>query len=325
MLLLQALVLSGCGSMQNATGTVVRDDVYYLPSTAPAPAVVNSSVPDKPEDLSQFTDDYYDPNAAEQVSDQGFYDVAYNDPYYYNYGRFGFGTTLGYQTGWGGPGWGMGMGTSWNSGYGWNDPWMSMSYGWGSPYYGSPYSPYGMYAPYGYYGYGYNPYGGGPYYGPWGSCQCCYSPVIYGGGNQVISRHRTGLTGGGSGSMTGRTPAGQTRMVARDPAGLRPAINPAPSTRYNDRSTTGSGGREVRPGQEQLREPATRPVARPNVSTPSGQGGRPAVQQREAPTRNSGSDRGTAAPTRSGGDSGGSRSSGGSSGGSRSGGGTRPR
>ena len=309
-LLLSGLILSSCNSVKNTT-TEVRDDVYYLPSNAPVAAPVASSIPDKPADLSQFTDDYYDPNAAAQVGAQGFYDVAYNDPYYYNYGRFGFGTTLGYQTGWGGPGWGMGMGNSWNTGYGWNDPWMNIQYGWGNPYYGSYYSPYGMYSPY-----GYNPYGSGPYYGSWGSCHCCYSPVIYGGGNQVISRHRTGLNGGGSGSMTGRTPVGQTRMVARDPAGLRPAVNPAPNTRnVITRSSTGTGTRETRPGQGQLREPTTRPSTRPSVDTPTRGGSRPAIQQRESPTRNGGLDRGTASPSRSGGDSGGSRS----------GGGTRPR
>ncbi len=329
-LLIPGILLTGCGSMQNTTA--VRDDVYFMPSDAPAVvATPDKPTPDEVERMEPV-EDYYDPGTAAQESRRGFYDMTYNDPFYYNYGRFGFGTQLGWQSGWNGPGWGMGMG--WNSGGGWNDPWMNMSMGWGSPYY-DPWGwnrPWGWNQPWGWnrpYGWnrpwGYDPWSGGygPYHGPWGGCYSCYAPVVIGGGNQVVERPRTGL-GGGTRPVTG-----QPRLTTRDPAGLRPSLDHASPVRQLSRPNSGTrpsvGTREgVRSSPGIQRQPATRPSTRPATrpsTTPSRDGGRPGIQHREAPSRNGSLGGGSAAPSRnSGGGSGGSNS-----GGSRSGGGTRPR
>ena len=326
MLLITGALVSGCGSMQNTTA--VRDDVYYMPSDGPV-----ATAPDKPEkpskpdaqelDRMEPVEDYYDPGTAAQESRRGFYDMTYNDPFYYNYGRFGFGTQLGWQNGWNGPGWGMGMGSGW--GMGWNDPWFNMNIGWGNNFH----DPWGWNQPWGWSRpWGWNqPWGWsrpwmndpwmggfGPYQGPWGGCMACYSPVVIGGGNQVVVRPRTGL-GGGT-----RPVSGQPRMTTRDPAGLRPSMNsaipsrqvmrPAPVTRP---AVAPREGVSTSPGlqRQPTSRPSTRPATRP-VITPNRDGGRPSIQ-RDTPSRGGSMGGGSAAPSRNG------------DGGSRSGGGTRPR
>jgi hypothetical protein len=349
-LLVTAALITGCGSMQNTTA--VRDDVYFMPSDEPVTASSRSSrtdVPAKPDpqevERMEPVEDYYDPGTAAQEAQRGFYDMTYNDPYYYNYGRFGFGTQLGWQNGWNGPGWGMGMGSGWgmgsgfgmgmgwNSGMGWNDPWYSMNMGWGNNFHdpwgwNSPWGwnqPMGWNRPWGWnQPWGWNrpwmndPWMGGfgPYQGPWGGCMTCYSPVVIGGGSQVVVRPRTGL-GGGT-----RPVSGQPRMITRDPAGLRPAMGSAAPGRQITRPATGTrpavqprNGDRTSPGIQ--REPGTRPTTRPTPrpTTPSRDGGRPTIQ-RELPSRGGSMGGGSAAPSRDGG---------GGSGGSRSGGGSRPR
>ena len=151
-----ALFAASCATMQPTAG--VQDDIYYMPSDAPlADAGPENDPPAKNGSGTQVrsevrSDDYYDPETAKNFDDRNYYDMAYNDPYYYNYGRFGFGggmgmSTMGWQSGWNGPGWGMGMGYGYGypMGNGWS---MSLGYGYGSgfydPWYGG-YHPYGGY------------------------------------------------------------------------------------------------------------------------------------------------------------------------------------
>lgn len=230
-----AMFAASCTTMQPTAG--VQDDIYYMPSDAPVAsgsegtekaATQERSVPEKRSD--EHADDYYDPNTAQHYSDRNYYDMAYNDPYYYNYGRFGFnsGMGMGWQNGWSGPGWGMGMGYGYGypMGSGWS---MSMSYGYGSgfydPWYGG-YSPYGNYwgrpmgySPYGFYDPYYGGYGAGNYYGPYGSCYACYTPVVVGGSSGVVVGHRPSI--GSSSSNNSGNPVNQQRHF-RDPVGLSP-------------------------------------------------------------------------------------------------------
>lgn len=353
--MLLALMLASCASTQNTTA--VRDDVYFMPSDEPVAAARPKPAP-SPEDEArmqpvqpgeQGTDDYYDPGVAQEQERRNYYDMAYNDPFFYNYGRFGFGTQLGWNMGWNGPGWGMGMGwndpwrngagwgrprdgmwmawsSSWGwhdpwfgNGMGWNDPWMNPGMGWGNSMF-SPWGGMGMWnRPLGWNRpWGMDPWGNGPYAGPFGGCWNCYSPIIIGGGSQPVVRPRTGLGGGPRNGS-----ASQPRVVSRDPAGLRPSSRPAPVYRDGQRSST-----QPRPGT--VREPGSRtsPVLQresggqrtaPARNTPSRTAPRPSTPQREAPSRVGGGGSfggGSAAPSRN--------TGGGGGGGSRNGGG-RPR
>jgi hypothetical protein len=251
MLLIPGTFLASCGSMQQTTQ--VRDDVYFMPSSAPPPAATASrQAPAGDEQIPM--DDYYDPGTSSQFNDhRNYYDMAYNDPYYYNYGRFGFNAgmgmgmgmgMMGWQSGWGGPGWGMGMGwgmgpsmgMGWGMGgmgmgmggmgMGWGNPWSPwhQPWGWNSPWgWNRPmgFSPWGWNDPF--YGYGY-----GNYHGPYGNCFSCYSPVVIGASNTVVG-HRPSLTGGSAGN-TGQGGADlRPRMNVRNPVGLNRAQDSAPS------------------------------------------------------------------------------------------------
>lgn len=215
-------LLAACGTLQQTA--MVNDDVYNIPDRQ---AMATAKTMEQPatEDASG-TDDYYNPAEAKRTSGyRDYYDLAYNDPYYYNYGRFGFGTGIGSY----GPGWGMGLSYGWPTSFGslgigygmgtglygydpyWGNSWMS-GYGY-SPYYG--YNPYGYYG-YGNYGYGYGGYGAGygPYQGPWGGCYGCYEPIGY---NNVVYSHRPSLATGNDAAI-----APAPRTMVRNPAGLLP-------------------------------------------------------------------------------------------------------
>lgn len=323
-LLAVAVIASSCGSMRSVSE--VRDDVYYMPSDHPAVASTTPVAYDEPAPAPP-QEDYYDAKSSSQFAVNGnYYDMAYNDPYYYNYGRFGFGTGMGYQTGWNGPGWGMGFGygagigwsPGWNTsiyfGYGWGNPYPYWRRPWGWPYYGGGwgnpwYDPW-----YGGYGYGY-----GPYYGPFGSCACCYSPVIIGGGSGVVVGHRPSMNGNGGGQAggTGLPP----RAGYRDPVGLTRDVKEPQRTTMPDRtferrvrSTDPVRNTWDRPSDRPVREPASRPSREPSVQP----------NRERAPQRNTNIGRERTSPSRSTSPSRGGGSSGGS-GGSRSGGGGRPR
>ena len=256
LMMMPALFLASCGSMQDVAQ--VRDDVYFMPSQAPPPTASTRQAP-----AMEQVDDYYDPDAAAMVQPhaRGYYDMAYNDPFFWNYGRFGFNRgigmgmgmgggmgMMGWQTGWGGPGWGMGMG--WGSGWGmgmgwgmgshmgWHNPWMMDPWGWNNPWMWN--RPWGWNSPWGWN----DPWamgGWGPYMGPWGNCFSCYAPVVVGGNaSNTVVMHRPSLGGAGAGN-TGSGAHVQPRSVVRDPVGLN---------RATDRALTrdGSPVRSTRPG-----------------------------------------------------------------------------
>ena len=144
-----AAILASCAQMHQTAET--HDGVYDRPEPAAVRAAPVAETP------VQGFDDYYDTATARTV-EQSYYDVAYNDPYYYNYDRFGFNVGLSYANygGWGYPSYGIGLG------YNWGAP----MYGWGYPgsygYYG------GCCGGWGYPGaWGYDPWYGG-YYGGMG-------------------------------------------------------------------------------------------------------------------------------------------------------------
>lgn len=314
-----ALLLASCSVQRTAQQS---DDVYYVPSDVPMATTTEPAESVAP--VAAATDDYYDTNASQQNSDPGgYYNMAYNDPYYYNYGRFGFGGGLASQNGWmmngwgqpvqwgygtgvysgwyGGGGWTLGLGWGWgNSGWGgWNHSWGGYSpWGWNDPWYNG----WG----YGGYGYGGNGYGYGNYYGPYGGCSCCYTPIIVGGSSNVVVAHRPSFGNNASG-VGGNY---QRRMSFNDPIGLTPTErtvngrtngqNPVRTTARSGISVPSTtGARGERPI---LQRPTERqPNQRPNTD-------RTRNTERQVPAhRGGGSDRGggSASPSRSGGDSGG--------------------
>lgn len=217
-------LMASCASMQPTAQRT--DDVYYLPSQAPmeVPEAAEAETPQQAQPTAT-SDDYYDANAAQQYNGQGnYYDMAYNDPYYYSYGRFGFGNGLGWQSGWNGPGWGMGMSWGYGSGVysGWYRPtyWdMYGMYNWNSFGYGQGWNQWAWYNdPYYYNGYGSYGYGNGygNYWGPWGNCGCGYTPIVIGGSSNTLVGHRPSL----SGSSTASHGVYQNRSMYRDPIGL---------------------------------------------------------------------------------------------------------
>jgi hypothetical protein len=206
-----AAFLASCAQLHQTEGT--QDGVYDRPEPAVLRAAPLAEAP------PQGFDDYYD-TATARSEEQSYYDVAYNDPYYYNYDRFGFSVGLSYANygGWGYPAYGFGMGYTWGAPmYGWGSPWGyggccgSWGYPWGyDPWYG------GYYGGIGYPGYGYWGYGGG--------CYGCYQPLVVCGGSWLTVAPRpvlggggvpTGPTGGSEGTWDGQLfrPQGQRSLV----------------------------------------------------------------------------------------------------------------
>ncbi len=269
-----ALSLTACSTLRD--GTAATDDVYDIPdrtvvATARTASGTSTEAP-KPND------DYYDPAESKRAgTGRDYYDMAYNDPYYYNYGRFGFGAGISSF----GPSYGMGLSYGWptsfgsmslyyGTGYGlygynpyWGNSWMS-GYGYWPSYYG--YDPYGYYG-YGNYGPGWGGYGMGygPYYGPWGRCYSCYEPVGYGS----VYSHRPSMAGKASGQPgTGAAPT----MMMRNPAGLMPSGLNAPGNATNE-GVIGNRrpDRGVQPGMPSMNknEGRVRPTRPIEVDRPS--------------------------------------------------------
>jgi hypothetical protein len=210
------LLLASCGSLRETAA--VRDDVYDIPDRR----LVASVAPVATETAQE--EEYYDPGQASQYASGTYANRLYNDPFYYNYSRFGFG----YSNFGGYNGMGMGMGMGWNSGFG-NNTWYNSPTGWYDPYWANSWqSGYGMYGgnPYG--GYynpwnaGYDPYGWGqPYYGGWspyggynpymgGFNPYCGGGYVIGGwngtGSSVVVAHRPGMSGGSTFNGTSSAP-----------------------------------------------------------------------------------------------------------------------
>lgn len=262
--LLPLLLLSACGTLQHTA--MSGDDVYDIPdqSALAASTPAEQSAPEPP--IAGHEDYYNDADARNSTVYRDYYDLTYNDPYYYNYGRFGFGTGLGNY----GPGWGMGLSYGWPTtfgsmsiGYGWGslpygyDPYWSNSWmsGYGyQPFYG--YGPYGYYG-YGQYGYGYGGYGMGygPYQGPWGGCYGCYEPIGYG---TTVYSHRPSMS-----SVTGSTNSAAPRMAARNPASLLPGPAPTRQPDMNSPAWPTRQGRNISAPEAPSRSPNRAPSARP--------------------------------------------------------------
>jgi hypothetical protein len=245
-------------------------------------------------------EEYYDPGQASRYANGTYAARTYNDPYYYNYSRFGFGySNFG---GYSGMGMGMGMGMGWNSGFG-NNTWYNSPTGWYDPYWGNSWqSGYGMYGnPYG--GYynpwnaGYDPYGWGqpyyggysPYYGGYNPYMGGYNPYCGGGyvvggwngtGSSVVVAHRPGMSGSSS--------FGSTSSQPRNSWNVPSLLMPTPAAR-GDRNVMTSPDRDIR----------TSPAARPDRTyTPKAKSERKDAAPRE---RREGRDR---APRSLGGDEG---------------------
>lgn len=243
------VVLASCASVQPVSQ--VRDDIYFMPSEAPMTASVAPPSPE-PHELSP-AEDYFDEGTSQELgTSRSYYDMAYNDPHYYNYGRFGFGSGMGmgmggmgmggmgmggmgmgFMSGWNGPGWGMSMGYGWGSGMGMGNM------GWGSPYgWYDPWDPWNRWDPWNPFnrwnnwnrwnrpwGFGTTQYGGygmGNYWGPYGNCMTCYAPVVIGGSSNTYIGHRSSLGTGGSSGNGGDGGTYQPRLPMRDPVSLDP-------------------------------------------------------------------------------------------------------
>lgn len=258
------LLLSACGSLRDTTA--YSDDVYDVPDRQ---AMAAKAAAEQPAQQQGSSDDYYNPSESRNANsaDRDYYDMTYNDPYYYNYGRFGFGTGIGSY----GPSYGMGMS------YGWPTSFGSMSIGYGTgygggygynPYWGNSamngygYDPYGYYG-YGNYGSGYGGYGSGygPYQSPWGGCYGCYEPTGYG---NVVYSHRPSMT---SGSYSTTAPSAPRMM--RNPAGLLDTAPTRSQSYNNERSTNTRPGRIVTP-RTNSRTIERQPESRPSRTWDSG-------------------------------------------------------
>lgn len=246
-LLPAALLMTACGSLHETAQ--VRDDVYDIPDRT----VVASVEPASAAPANDQQDDYYDPGTARDQERRDYYAMTYNDPHYYNYGRFGFGTSIG---GWGpgfgssfgygmgaGMGYGMGLSYGWpysstmfNSPTGWYDPYWQNSYmsgygAWGYPYgtynpYG--YNPFGMNGYYDPYGYGYG-YGSGYYMGPCGSYYGGYVPYS---SSPTVVAHRPGMGGSGI-TSNGNGVTNQPRMMRSPAYNLLEPAHPVRTPRTN--------------------------------------------------------------------------------------------
>jgi hypothetical protein len=202
-----ALLFVACGSLRKTAA--VRDDVYDIPDRQALAAAAHAT---EQQEAGKQQDDYYDPQGSRDAgTDRDYYDMTYNDPYYYNYGRFGFGMGLSY--GW--PTSFGGMTIGYGTGYGydpyWGNSWMS----------GYGYYPYGYYG-YGNYGYGYGGYGMGyGYQGLWGSGYAPPGPIYVfdgrdGSSSGAVYGHRSSISSG-MGTSGQVTP---TPRMYRSPVGL---------------------------------------------------------------------------------------------------------
>ncbi len=258
------LLLAACGSLQETAQ--VRDDVYDIPDRTAVASVKPMATPDPEPEISN--DDYYDPNEAKQADRSNYWDQTYNDPNWYNRGRFGFGygmnswggsgLSLGYSSGWGNT-WFNGPGGMYNP-Y-WGNTWQSGYGAWGSPYgYYNPWNG-GIYDPWGWNyggGFGYNPfaYSWGPSW--YGDPYCCgwgggwggggFWPISDGGTRHIVA-HRPAMSGGGgSGGGLNVTPRA-AREISLMP---RPTTRPA----RQDRTTLDRTARPTTKPTETWQQPA---------------------------------------------------------------------
>lgn len=305
-----SMLLAACSTLRDTASAV--DDVYDIPDrTALAE---KRAAADRVAEAPRESQDYYDPAESQRTGvSRDYYDMAYNDPYYYNYGRFGFGGNVGGF----GPNMGMGLSYGWPTSFGsmglyygsgtgmygynpyWSNSWMS-GYGYWPSNYGYGYDPYGYYG-YGNYGPGWGGYGMGygPYYSPLGRCYGCYEPISYG---NTVYMHRPSLSGGSTANGDTRAP-----RMGRNPASLMPSVMPGRTGQDQapqmgpirpDRVTTprtpsrnGTMEREPVTRPSQTTPPSrTRPQARPQTRPQTRPESRPGsgIDFNQSPSRSSG-------------------------------------
>ncbi|MBK8341764.1 MAG: hypothetical protein IPK99_18110 [Flavobacteriales bacterium] len=232
---LVVVFLSACGTLNT---TQVHDSVYDLPSEPVASKAEPVAPPAEPEPApTAKQDDYYNEAESKQYADpRSYYDMTYNDPYYYNYGRFGFGMGMSsYGSGFG-MSYGNGFGSNgWNDPY-WNNSWQSGYGAWGNNGWNSGWNNgFGGYGGYGGFGGGFgygncwscsgwnSGWGAGPYYGYGGNCYGCYQPIVIWngeGGSQTVVAHRPSISNGRPGSGGSNSNSGD-RTVTYNPVGLQ--------------------------------------------------------------------------------------------------------
>lgn len=218
-LAVSALFLGSCATQQVATRTDQYDDVYYSKAKAVDKPVYTSRVPEGSEyrqGSTNYDDAYYYDDSYSNRLDR-FYSYSpwrtYYDPFWGGY----YGNSLAMSPYYGGLyGGGLGFG---NYGYG-----IGLGLSFGSPFgYYNPYSYWGPNSFYNYYGGGYNAWGGG-YYGLGGY------PGYYGGGVGIVNngnyRARPTRSGDGAGYInTGRpmgTGVGRTGYVTDRSGNIMP-------------------------------------------------------------------------------------------------------
>lgn len=298
-LLLLALIATGCSQSQDAA--YVRDDVYDRPDPREITASIAGVEETKAAPAEEQIDYYNSEEAQQYANPRGYYDMTYNDPYYYGSDRYGFGMMYGSQ---------WGNNSMWSSGYGygnvWNDPfyggyggyggcsgWNNGYYsgwgyggGWNSGYGSSYYNGYGYgcgnswYNPY--YSGGYNGYG---YYGYGGGCYSCYQPIVTCGGDGWNGGgyfgHRPSFGGGtNTGGTTTGAPVG-TRVSNRDQIGLmKPTM---------ERLHPPTNANSTRPAVRTVPTPRSEPAQQ--RERPAVRRERPVVQDRTQPRTNDGGNR----------------------------------
>jgi len=211
------LLMGSCATTRDTAG--LNDGVYFTPSSQPIAVATTATSEQAPTGSS---DDYYDSKTSQELgANQDYYDMTYNDPYYYNYGRFGF--NQGLNSGWNsmGSGIGMGMGYGFGSSFGYGNGFGGV---YGNPYGGfnNPWGPgYGYYNPWNSGGYGYggyggygNYYGGSGYYGPYGNYGSGYVPVTYGDAPRTtVVNHRPSIGAGSRSSMDAGTRTNTRNLI----------------------------------------------------------------------------------------------------------------
>ena len=148
--------------------------------------------------------------------------------------------------------------------------------------------------------------GYGNYWGPYGNCASCYSPIVIAGSTNTIYGHRPSMGGGNRSSGTY-----QARSTVRDPVRLAPAVERPVRSSNPDRQVgqARTGERGSAPGTRPAQRPSERPSGERTVRStrPSDGGG---MNRSGGVERGGGSSSsGGSAPSRSGG--GGGSSSGG--------------
>jgi len=217
-----AILLASCGSVNDVATNYYSDGIYFDPEYGNVIAETDEPEQNSATPSDRF--DYYEPGTYSNPYEQPLNNSGWNTGYGMNncYSPWGWNTSMNFYLGytWGTPGWGYpydpyyGMYSPYYGYSGWGYPgWnMGMGYGWGYPYY-----PGWGYPNYGYPGWGYYPgYGAGYYPGyGYGNDYGYFSnnqPDVLIRGNSTV---RGGRDNTGSGVASQRIPnkTGKTTLL----------------------------------------------------------------------------------------------------------------